>query len=78
MEFLRIIGILMLVTLCSCVKHKLPPSPEEDMLYRVECLYQMKPDSALLVLDNLNLTALSEKERAHYCLLRANAAYQIN
>ncbi len=41
------------------------------MLYRVECFYQTNLDSARQILDTLNLSALSEKERAHYCLLRA-------
>ncbi len=47
------------------------PPPEEDMLYRVECFYQYHLDSARQILDTLNLSVLSEKERAHYCLLRA-------
>ena len=55
--------------LAACAKHEAPP-PEEDMLYRVECFYPNNPDSAMQILDTLNLSALSEKERAHYCLVR--------
>ena len=71
MESVRIIGILILAVLCACTRHELPPSSEEDVLYRVECFYQRNPDSALYILENLNLASLSKKERAHYCLLRA-------
>ena len=39
------------------------------MLYRVECFYQQNPDSALQILDTLNVSVLSEKERVHYNLL---------
>ena len=56
--------------LVACTKHGAPPPPEEDMLYRVECFFQSKPDSAMQILDTLNLSVLSEKERAHYCPLR--------
>ena len=66
------IGLLLGLTLmAACTKNSTPPPPEEDMLYRVECFYQVKPDSALQILDTLNLSVLSEKERAHYCLQRA-------
>ena len=60
--------LLFLVMFFSC-SHK-PSPPEEDMLYRVECFLQQKPDSAMQILDTLNLSALSDKERAHYCLVR--------
>ena len=56
--------------MAACAKHEVPPQ-EEDMLYRVECFYQYHLDSANQILDTLNLSVLSEKERAHYCLLRA-------
>lgn len=46
-------------------------SPQEDVLYQVECLFQNHPDSAIQILDTLNVGALSEKEKAHYCLLKA-------
>ena len=45
--------------------------PQEDLLYEIELLYQPHPDSAMHILDTLNISVLSEKERAHYCLLRA-------
>ena len=41
------------------------------MLYRVECFYQKRPDSAFRALDTLDVSVLSKKERAHYCLLLA-------
>jgi hypothetical protein len=56
--------------LAACAKHEAPP-PEEDMLYRVECFLQQKPDSAKQILDTLDVSVLSEKERAHCSLLRA-------
>ena len=66
------IGLLLFAVLVvACSKRETPPPPEEDMLYRVECFYQTNLDSARQILDTLNLSALSEKERAHYCLLRA-------
>lgn len=71
MKPLRCIAILAFLLLAACAKHDTPPPPEEDMLYRVECFYQNNLDSAMQILDTLNLSVLSEKERAHYCLLRA-------
>lgn len=71
MKPLRSIAILAFLLLAACAKHDTPPPPEEDMLYRVECFYQNNLDSAMQILDTLNLSVLSEKERAHYCLLRA-------
>ena len=66
------IGLLLFVVMvAACSKLETPPPPEEDMLYRVECFYQTNLDSASRILDTLNVSALSEKERAHYCLLRA-------
>ena len=56
--------------LAACAKHEAAP-PEEDMLYRMECFYQQKPDSAMQILDTLDVSVLSEKERAHYCILTA-------
>lgn len=72
MKRLFSIGFLTLVLMMiACSKHETPPPLEEDMLYRVECFYQTHLDSANQILDTLNLSVLSEKERAHYCLLRA-------
>lgn len=66
------IGLLTFVLMMiACSKHETLPPHEEDMLYRVECFYQQNPDSAMRILDTLNVEALSEKERAHYCLLKA-------
>ena len=69
MKFLRNIAFLIFGILAACAKHKVPP-PEEDMLYRVECFYPNNPDSAMQLLDTLDVSVLSEKERAHYCLVR--------
>ena len=63
--------MLACLLLVACAKHKTPPPPEEDMLYRVECFFQPHPNSAMQIIDTLNLSMLSEMERAHYCLLRA-------
>ena len=66
------IGLLFFVVLmAACSKHETPPSPEEDMLYRVECFLQQKPDDAMQILDTLNVSVLSNQEQAHYSLLRA-------
>ena len=54
----------------ACAKHNMPP-PEEDMLYRVECFHQSRPDSAFQILDTLDVSVLSKKERAHYCIIKA-------
>lgn len=63
---LPLLSLLLLAT--SCEKH-IPP--QEDLLYDLELVYQPHPDSAMQILDTLNISVLSEKERAHYCLLKA-------
>ena len=66
------IGFLLFVVLvAACSKQVTPPLPEEDMLYRVECFLKQKPDDAMQILDTLNVSVLSDKEQAHYSLLRA-------
>ena len=47
------------------------PTPNEDLLYQVECRFQIMPDNALKMLDSLDVTQLSAQERAHYNLVRA-------
>lgn len=47
------------------------PSPHEDLLYQVECRFQIMPDNAFKMLDSLDVTQLSVQERAHYNLVRA-------
>ena len=72
------IGLLLGLTLmAACTKHSTPPPPEEDMLYRVECINQDHPDSALQILDTLNFSVLSEMEHAHYCLLKAMVSLKL-
>ncbi len=61
--------LIFFVVMAACSKHD-THSLEEDMLYRVEYIYPTRPDSALQILDTLYVDVLSEKERAHYCLLR--------
>ncbi len=63
---LHLLALLLFATSCG----KQDP-PQEELLYEIELLYQPHPDSAMLILDTLNVSVLSEKERAHYCLLRA-------
>ena len=65
-----IMSFAVFAALFSCTRTN-APLPEEDMLYRVECFYQQNPDSAMQILDTLNVSALPEKEQAHYCLLEA-------
>lgn len=67
----KVLSIVFLLVLAfvSC-KKPIVPSLEEDVLYEVEGYFIQKPDSILHILDTLNLDMLSEKERAHYCLLK--------
>jgi len=64
-----ILPLLCLLLLASCTQTA--PTSSEDMLYEVEGFYQTNPGKALRILDNYNVSSLSEKEQAHYCLLRA-------
>ena len=70
MKPMPIIALLLLLACFACGKKTVPP-PEEDMLYRVECFHQKRPDSAFRALDTLDVSVLSKKERAHFCLLLA-------
>lgn len=54
------------------------PTPEENLLYDIECFYQQHPDSALQILDTLNVSKLPEKEKAHFCLLKAQTILRID
>lgn len=64
-----LIGLLLLA-MTTCIKRPSIVPPQEDILYQVESFFAQKPDSALQILDTLNVAVLSEKEQAHYCLLR--------
>ncbi len=70
MKPMPIIALLLLLACFACGKKTVPP-PEEDMLYRVECIYQHNFDSAVRILDTLDPSVLSAKEQAHYSLLKA-------
>ena len=63
-----ILGLLLAIA--ACAKQSAIPPFQEDVLYQMEDYYLLKPDSALNILDTLNTEVLSEKERAHYCLLK--------
>lgn len=68
-KFSLILPLFGLLLLASCTQQA--PTSSEDMLYQVEGFYQTNPGKALRILDNFDVSALSEKEQAHYCLLRA-------
>ena len=61
---------LLLAVLASCAKQPIVPPPQEDVLYQIEDCFAQTPDSVMQILDTLDVTVLSEKERAHYCLLK--------
>ena len=60
----------MLVAMAACGRQDTPP-PEEDALYRLECVYQTCPEDPLLILDTINIGVLSAREQAHWCLMKA-------
>ena len=62
---------ILTVTLLSCGRPQGQPCYQEDLLYQLEKFYSKHIDSASRILDTLNTSVLSEKERAHYCLLKA-------
>ena len=73
-RFLYVVFLSLIGVMAACVRHE--ASPQEDELYRIEYFYQRKLDSAIKILDTLNISVLSEKERAHYCMLRGRT-YQL-
>ena len=54
----------------ACAKSPVVPPPQEDTLYQLNYHTASNPDSVMQILDTLNIGTLSEKERAHYCLLK--------
>ena len=66
---LFVVGILLLLYV-ACAKQSIVPPPQEETLYQLEGCFPQKLDSIIQVLDTLNVEVLSEKERAHYCLLK--------
>ena len=78
-RFFKTLSILvaLLSGFSACLQHHVP-TPEEDMLYRVECFYYIRPDSALQILDTLDVEIMSEKEKAHFYLLKAQTILQMN
>ena len=67
---------ILLAVLASCAKQSSIPPLQEVILYQVEGFFTQKPDSALQILDTLKVGKLSEKERAHYCLLKVKVRGQ--
>ena len=70
MKRLFLLFCLPFLVVAACTKQATVP-PQEDILYQLEEYINKKPDSLLKILDTLNVDVLSEKERAHYCLLKA-------
>lgn len=66
---LFVVGILLLLYV-ACAKQSIVPPPQEETLYQLEGCFPQKLDSIIQVLDTMNVEVLSEKERAHYCLLK--------
>lgn len=77
MKQASLIVLLFALAFSTCT-HRQIPSPEEDMLYHLEGYCLKNPDSSLYILDTLNISVLSEKEQAHYCLLRANILFKFD
>ncbi len=73
---IRFVLFILLAVLVSCAKQSTVPPSQEDILYQVEGFFIQKPDSALQILDTLNVDVLSEKERAHFCLLKVKVRDQ--
>lgn len=67
---LHILFMLLALAACHSPQRQAEPCPQEDMLYQVEGFFPKKPDSALQILDTLNVSVLSEMEQAHYSLLK--------
>ena len=55
---------------CHSPQREANPCPQEDILYQLTFYSAINPDSVRQILDTLNVDVLSEKERAHYCLLK--------
>ena len=61
--------VALLSVFSACQQHHVP-TPQEDLLYQIECFSATSSDSAARILDTLNVGDLSEKEKAHYYLLK--------
>lgn len=62
--------MLLAMAACHSPQREARPCPQEDILYQLTFYSATKPDSVMHILDTLNVDVLSEKERAHYCLLK--------
>lgn len=61
--------VALLSVFSACQQHHVP-TPQEDLLYQIECFSATSSDSAARILDMLHVDDLSEKEKAHYYLLK--------
>lgn len=61
--------VALLSVFSACQQHHVP-TPQEDLLYQIECFSATSSDSAARILDTLHVDDLSEKEKAHYYLLK--------
>lgn len=61
--------VALLSVFSACQQHHVP-TPQEDLLYQIECFSATSSDSAARILDILHVDDLSEKEKAHYYLLK--------
>lgn len=58
-------------SLFAACSNSYPDNGYEYLLYQVECFCTTHPDSALSVLDTINVGVLSKRETAHLCYLKA-------
>lgn len=72
------IGLLVLAAMMSCAKRPTAPPLQEDILYQLNYYGAAKPDSVMQILDTLDIDVLSEKERAHYCLLKVGVCDKLH
>lgn len=74
MKHLTVILVLLTaLLLAACHNNQSHPCPQEDVLYQLECIANIHPDSTIRILDTIDVSRLSKKERAHYCLLKVQA-----
>lgn len=70
-SFFIVFSLLLVCISCQTPTREAKSCPQEDMLYRLDYYIATEPDSVLQILDTLDVDLLSEKEQAHYCLMKA-------
>lgn len=70
MSWWRVIWVLIVATMLTACRNTYSDKGYEDLLYQVECFCTTQPDSALRILDTINLGVLSKREMAHLCFLK--------